>query len=199
MRLTVGAILCAILGLVVTPGYAQSVNGGVKAGVNFANISVDDDEGDFKNKAGFVGGVFVEFPVSAAVSIQPEFLYSMKGATFAETDGDDFKLELNMVQIPLLVKANFGSGTTRPYLVVGPGFGFRTSAKIKAGDEEEDIKDDVASMDFSGIIGFGVQFGRALIEARYDHGFTDLDEADDESEAKTRTFSLLFGFSFGSR
>jgi hypothetical protein len=52
-------------------------------------------------------------------------------------------------------------------------------------------------VDFSGIIGFGVQFGSAMLEARYDHGFNDIDDSDEESSAKTRTFSILFGIGFG--
>jgi hypothetical protein len=197
-RVCVGAILAAILGLAVTPSYAQSVSGGVKVGVNFAKISVDPDDGeDFKNKTGFLGGAFVDFPVSEGLSIQPEFLYSMKGAKLGEDDGSEFEIEVNVVQIPVLLKVNFGASRTRPFLVFGPAFGFPATAKIKSGDLEEDIKDDLASVDFSGVIGFGVQFGNGMLEARYDHGFTDMDEADDESSAKTRTFSILFGIGFG--
>jgi hypothetical protein len=182
------------VGLAVTPSYAQSVSGGVKAGVNFAKISIDPEEEDFKNKTGFVGGAFVDFAVGDRLSVQPELLFSMKGAKFEEDDGTEGKLEVNMIQVPVLLKVGFGAAG--PFVVVGPGFGFRTSAKIKADGFEEDIKDDVATVDVSGIIGVGVQFGPGSIEARYDHGFNDLDE-DDESEARSRTFSILFGIGFG--
>ena len=43
-------------------------------------------------------------------------------------------------------------------------------------------------MNLSGVIGFGVQFGRALMECRSDHGLADLDKASRRSEAKTTHF-----------
>jgi hypothetical protein len=72
-----------------------------------------------------------------------------------------------------------------------------TSAKEKEeGFDDDDIKDDVESVEVSGIIGGGIQFGRGIVEVRYDHGFKDMDKQSDFS-AKTRTFSILFGYSFG--
>lgn len=192
-------LACAVLvGLMLPaiPAAAQSIGGGVKVGVNFANISSSFDE-EYKNKAGALIGGFVDVGFTDRLSFQPELLFSQKGTRF-EQDGDDYTVVYDVVQLPLLFKVQLGSGTgARPYVVVGPGFGFRTTAKLTTGDDEEDLGDDeVHSMDYSGIVGAGVRFGRALVEARYDHGFRDLD-AEGQIGFKTRTFSILVGVGFG--
>lgn len=200
MRFRVGAILVALT-LVAAPTFAQSVTGAVKVGVNFSKVSGTEDGVDYKTdwKPGLAIGAGVDVPITDLFSFAPEVLYSMKGGKngdFTGDGGEDVKLKIDVVQIPLLFKANFAGGSARPFVVFGPGIGFVTKAKFEAGSEEEDIKDDVEKVDFSAIIGAGVQFGRGTIEARYDHGFRDLDK-DSSSEAKMKTFSVLFGVRFG--
>jgi hypothetical protein len=201
MRFRVGALLVAILAVAATPTFAQ-VTGTVKAGVNFSKVTFDEDGDEFKtdSKPGFVVGAGVDVPIAEMFSFAPEVLYSMKGGKGGDLGTDDVKLEIGQVQIPLLFKAKFAPmGTAaRPFVSFGPAVGFTASAKIKDEefDIEEDIKDEVETVDFSGIIGVGVEFGRGIVEYRYDHGFRDLDK-DATSEAKPRTHTILFGFSFG--
>ena len=206
MRVLTGVMMLALVTFVASPGYAQTaVGGGIKAGVNFADLSLEEDgfSPEFDKRIGGVIGGFVDVGITDRLSFQPEFLFTQKGAKFfdPEISGGtvEAKLTLNMIQIPVLLKANFGAdAAVRGFIVVGPGFGFRTTAKIEVEDEdfEQDIKDDVESVEVSGIIGAGVQFGRGMIEVRYDHGFNDLDK-DSAAEAKTRTISILFGVGFG--
>ena len=203
MRFRVGALLVAILAVAATPTLAQ-VTGSVKVGVNFAKASFEDDilDDEFETnlKAGLIIGAGVEMPIAPMFSFAPEFLYSMKGGKGGEAffDDDDIRLKVDMVQIPLLLKAGITEGPMRPFVVFGPAVGFVTSAKIEVEgiDDDEDIKDDVETIDFSGIIGGGVQFGRGIVEVRYDHGFRDLNKVADLT-TKPRTFSVLFGYSFG--
>jgi hypothetical protein len=46
--------------------------------------------------------------------------------------------------------------------------------------------------------GIGVEFGRALVEARYTHGLLHINEDDngDEDRIKNRVFSVMVGFRF---
>jgi len=207
MRLRVGLLLVAILTVVAVPSFAQ-VTGAVKIGANFAKLTfeddVDDETGSTDMKSGFVVGAAVNVPIAPMFSFQPEFLYTQKGGkNGALTDDDpdfDASIKIGMVQIPLLFKAGATEGPFRPFIVVGPAFGFVTSAKTKfeadGFSEEDDIKDDVETVEVSGVFGGGIQFGRGILEYRYDHGFTNLDKEVDAS-AKTKTHSILFGFSFG--
>ena len=190
----------AILAVVATPTFAQ-VGGAVKVGVNFAKTTFEEDSDTASTdlKTGVIVGVAVEVPIAPMFSFQPEFLYTMKGGKGGEAFGgdDEIKLHVDMFQIPLLFKAGATAGPVRPFVVVGPGIGFVTSAKVKIeGFDDEDIKDDVEKVEVSGIFGGGIQFGRGIVEYRYDHGFRDLDK-DATSEARSKTHSILFGFSFG--
>jgi hypothetical protein len=203
----VGALLVAILAVAATPTFAQ-VTGAVKVGVNFGKISFEDTEDNFEgssdNRTGLVIGAAVNVPVAPMFSFQPEFLYAQKGGKngdFTDNDPDvDASIEVDMVQIPLLLRAGATEGSFRPFVVAGPAFGFVTRAREKFDgfgvSEDNDIKDDVESVEVSGIIGGGIQFGRGSIEYRYDHGFRDMDK-ESAGKAKTRTHSILFGYSFG--
>ena len=215
MKFRVGAILAgaAMMVAAASPTYAQGVTFGAKVGINFADISVDEadeDEDefelDFGNKLGFVAGGFVEVPVTPQFSFAPEGLFTQRGSQAElEEDGDDFTFTniLTQLQIPVLFKANFSTGAIRPFVVVGPAFGFNTSVNAKFemnGDlvDEEDLDDDVETIEYSLVFGGGVRFGNAMVEARYDLGLNDLDKADEGNEAKSRTFSILFGYGWSN-
>ncbi len=215
MKFRVGAILAgaALMVAAASPTYAQGVTFGAKIGVNFADVSSEGDDDpeevnfEMGNKIGFVAGGFVEVPFAPQFSFSPEVLFSQKGSKGeAELFGDEYTASLNVtqVQIPLLFKANFSGGgsSVRPFVVVGPAFGFTAKAdsKLELNGElfdEEDITDDVESVEFSLVFGGGVRFGNASVEARYDLGLNDLDKQD-LVEGKTRTFSILFGFGWSN-
>jgi hypothetical protein len=202
MRLRVGAILVTILAVAAAPTFAQStVTGGIKIGVNFSKLTFSE-EGDedltTDSRTGLAVGGFVDVPITELFSFQPEVLYSQKGGKQEIPGLGESKVKIDMIQIPLLFKASFAGTAVRPFVVAGPAFGFVTSAKIEEPDVEDlDIKDDVASVDVSGVIGAGLQFGRGIVEFRYDHGFTDLDDDEEDiSEAKGKTWTILFGYGF---
>jgi hypothetical protein len=194
-------ILVAVLVAGAGPVWAQPVTGGAKVGANVGTLVVGDDEDDedaevLGHKAGLVVGGFATVPLTSRFAFQPEMLYSMKGAEEEERDGDEIETTLGFLQFPLLFRARFTAGPTRPFVVFGPAFGFRTNADTDGpGEREEDISDDTKDVEFSGVIGAGVQAGRTIVEIRYDHGFNDLDD-DVPGEIRTRTVSVLIGFDF---
>lgn len=203
MKCRVGAILVAVMTMMSGHAYAQTVSGGGKVGVNLASLAVsgDDDDVDFGSKTGVIAGAFVDVGINDRVSFQPEFLFSQIGSSGELTEDDgtfDLDVKVNVFEVPLLFKLNFANqGSVRPFVTAGPGLSFRTSAKVEFPEGEDDIKDETAAVNFSGIVGAGAQVGRAIIEARYDHGFNDLDESDEAAEVRSRTFSILVGFGFG--
>ena len=201
MRLRVAAVLFASLAM-ASPTFAQ-VTGAVKGGVNFAKVNFEDEAADATAstdmRAGLVVGAAIDVPIAPMFSFQPEVLYTQKGGKNGDiSDGiTDVTLKVDMIQIPLLAKVGATAGSVRPFVVAGPAIGFVTSAKfsVEGFDDDEDIKDDLEKVEFSGIIGGGVQFGRGIVEARYDHGFRDM-EKEIGAASKTRTISILFGYSF---
>ena len=200
VKFTVGIMLMLFLGLLASPGFAQTkVTGGVKGGVNLADLSFDPVPPDFTccdMKAGGAFGAFLNVG-SEKVSFQPELLYSMKGAKSSDLG----KIKANVVELPLLLRADpMSENRVHPFVTIGPAISYITSAKTENPDgTEEDLKDtdQIKSADFGMIFGGGIAAGPATIEARYDLGLRDLNNDPDEFKVKSRTISILFGISFG--
>src|SRR5882757_10201358 len=65
---------------------------GIKGGLNLTSLYVDDVSSEHM-KVGFNAGIFAKLPVTKGFSIQPELLYSLKGAkenynNFVQGDGE---------------------------------------------------------------------------------------------------------------
>ena len=198
------AVLTVALCALATPTFAQGTVFGVKGGVNFASLSFSDtEEGDeTSSRTTYVIGGFVGIPVTPMISIQPEVLWVPSGTEVdsAELGGQTAEISFNVVQVPVLLKANIGSSSTRPFFIVGPVFGFKASKlKFKIGDFEttdpdETGDDEASSTDVAIAFGGGVDVGKLSVEVRYNLGVKDLDTSSDS--AKTRSFMVLAGFGF---
>ena len=191
--------LSIFLILIMTLAFAGAANAqgaafGLKAGVNFANIAGDDTD-DLSSRTGFIGGGFVEFPMSPAISIQPEVFYSQKGAKFTELN-TDVSIKLDYIDIPVLFKYTLAGESTRPYFLLGPSVGFSINSELSADGESADL-DNVASTDFGLVFGFGVKFQKFLFEGRYALGMSNIIDDDTDTDSINNTaFQLLLGSSF---
>ena len=197
------------LALILTVGGSSAsaqtgVSFGVKAGANLANLDFSGDDVDvsFDRRVGLVAGAFMLVPMTETFGFQVEGLYSQKGAKFEE-DGFEGSLKLDSFDVPVLARYTIPSSTdTSFHLFAGPSLGFKLSAKSKTSfdgeDDEEDISDDVAGVDFGVVIGAGLEFGRFVVDGRYTHGLTNLNTAEDDDgvEIKSRVFSIMAGFRF---
>ncbi|MBC7949610.1 MAG: PorT family protein [Chitinophagaceae bacterium] len=184
-------ILCIVLAsaFLFTAVQAQSVQFGIKAGVNAANIDISNGN-EYDSKIGMHAGGLVHIHINDHFAIQPELVYSMQGC---KTEDDDFKLKLNYVNVPVLAQYMFNGGFR---LQTGPQFGFLTSAKTKNGEVEVDVNDEIKSTDFSWAfgaaylskVGVGVDF-------RYNLGISNVSEVA-AFETKNRVFQLGLFYQF---
>jgi len=203
------ASMCA-LALLPAGVAAQSVGGGVKAGLSLGDVPKVGDliqaEGfDTSLRTGVAAGGFVTWRFEGGLAIQPEVLFTQKGvkATFREDSASvDVEVRTDFIDVPVLVRYTFGQGGTRGYVFVGPSFDFKVNAKTKASamgfSDEEDIGEDVKDLELALVFGGGMQFGPVLVEARWSEGLTNLskESGDDSPEIKSRTFLVLGGFQF---
>jgi hypothetical protein len=89
---------------------------GVRAGVNFSNLSGKDASGDKieNNKLlpGFHAGVTFDIPVADEFAVQPGLLFSTKGVHYKYSDGDSYKAIPYYAEIPVnfLYKPELGNG-----------------------------------------------------------------------------------------
>jgi len=188
---------------------AQGLTAGLKAGMNIANIHGDNVEDVWDSKIGICAGGFIACSLSDLFAIQPELLFTMKGAKAEEEVlGETMKvtMKLNYLEIPVLAKLSIPiPGTVKPSLFVGPSLAIKLSGKGKveyAGESEERDIEDLKSTDFGLVFGGGVDFalgqGKLTVDARYTLGLTTTREPEDgeEVDVKNGVISIMVGYSF---
>ncbi len=190
MNRSIVALVTAVL-LGVSVVASAQVTGGVKAGVNIANMTFEQAGNTLtpSSRTVFTGGAFAEFGVLPHVSIQPEALFTMKGAEYSLSGLPSMpvgtaKMKCTYLDVPVLVKVDVPTtGAFVPYLYAGPNFGFLLSAKVSSDMSgsllEEDVKKDMKSTDVGIAFGGGVRFGKLLAEVRYVRGLTNVLKAGD--------------------
>ena len=189
-------ITIVLLGLMACATQAQvpkPVTFGFKGGISISKVSGDLTDG-MSSRMGFTGGFYVSMNVSPNISIQPEAIYSMKGAEeegYIDLIDETMKAEANFdyVEIPVLIKVTVPtqSGIATSFYA-GPAVAFKTSAKftLSVGDESATVDiDNAKSTDFGLVFGGGVQFPFGAssigIEARYSMGLGEFLESADEA------------------
>ena len=200
---------------------SKGITWSVRTGLNVSNITdLDEEDMNYKAKAGFHLGVLADIPVPMAVdgfSVQSGLFYTMRGAKYKDSDSDwkgSEKIASHYFQIPVYwsYKYDFGSvavsAFTGPYIAVGLG------GKVKWKDEYEEDgewvkdsdnenlfgkdKDDSWNwkrFDFGWSLGAGVTFDRIYVGLQYDFGFINMVREGD-AHPKNRNFSLSVGYSF---
>lgn len=179
-----------LVGAVALFGAVNAQTFGVKAGLNIASLSNFEDS---KAKIGFNGGVFMNAPLAASFSIQPEVIYNAKGAKY--DDAVDVNMNLDYISAPVMFQYQ---ATPEFYLEAGPEFSFLMSGKLKAEDESLDIKDELNSFDFGIGLGAGYFFTSNIgVTARYVAGVTDIikDNPSDET-VKNNVFQVGLVYKF---
>ena len=214
------SLMAVVLGVITTMSVSAQVQQtstesrmtpkiGVKAGANFSNFVIDDVQ-DKNVKAGLNLGLFAKLPVSQGVSIQPEFLYSSKGAKVSYNNpllGGEYRFNLNYLEMPVLAVFNLGKNFN---LQAGGYAAYLTSANVKAEDNgssnEELISFDEKQFnrfDYGLVGGLGFDIKNVTIGARYNYGLNQIGEKDQpvlSSEvlrnAKNNNISLYVGYGF---
>lgn len=194
-----------LLASVSMAAQAQSAKFGIKAGTSLTSYSGKDSDGA-AYKFGFNGGVMANFAFNDMFSIQPEVLYSMKGA---KDDGNgDYRVNANYIDVPVLAK--IATGSTGLFFELGPQVGFLASAKAKDGNTTQDIKDSFKTVDFGYAAGLGFQVSNAMIGLRYNGGFTNVGKSytytvsnvtytAEAANTKNSAFQLYVGYMFGGK
>ncbi len=173
-------LLFVTFGLFAVEAQAQGIDLGVKAGVNFANIT---DASGLSNRTGFVIGAFVGGKLGDKIGIQGDLLYSQQGAK-----ADPEKIDLNYVNVPIVIKYFL---TESLNLQAGPQFGFVVDDNIKQ------VFNNIAtaeSFDLTGVVGLGYDLPMGIrLEGRYNFGLTDVVK---NESGKNTVVTLSVGYSF---
>jgi hypothetical protein len=156
---------------------ADAQNAQIRAGINFANVSVTDNGrvDDAKSLTSFHVGIVGDVPLGSTFSFQPGLLFTGKGTKTQSGDpsgsGSWYKAVTNpyYLEVPanLVFKAPIGTGTrffagAGPYLAVGIGGKNKVEGRTVLGttfDNETDIEfsdDDPTTLSEEEGAGFGI-------------------------------------------
>ena len=182
-RIARPVLLAAAIALLPLSARAQFT---IKAGASFASTTESDFTPDVGNKTGLALGIGFGFKFgSGAFALHPELLYVQKGGEF----GNDQKLKIDELDVPLLAQFNLRFETLSPYLYAGPQAEFELSCK----SADVDCVDS-ESVRWGGVVGLGVLIGKRITgDLRYNWTFNEIS---DQFSSKPRTILLLAGIQF---
>ena len=175
LALTIGAAFTTVNAQTNDSSNAQI---GVKGGVNFSNMYTNDVD-DNNVLTSFNLGFYASIPVTSFIAIQPEFLYSRKGAELTYDNvfaTGKAKFKLNYIEVPVLLKINL----TKNFNVhAGPYFAYLINAQVTnetnggTFDFEDNFNnDDFNKFDVGLSAGLGFDFESIGIGARYNYGLS---------------------------
>ncbi len=203
--------------------FAQGITAkGVKGGLNIATLTGYELGGE-KYKIGFVFGGFLTYELNQKFSLQPELLFTMKGAKFEDVDKEteddgsqyydkyEISWNLNYLEIPVLAKLNIPmKENIKSNIFYGPALGIKIGAtydidheyweKDENGNIVEEINESdkseikiIKNMDFGIVFGAGVEFGKIMVDARYNLGLSTITDENGVSKMKNSVISLILG------
>jgi hypothetical protein len=160
---------------------------GVKGGLNFSNLNLEDVDGELR--LGYHAGVFLNVPLGEAFSLQPEVLFSSKGSrttynleTFS-LEGESV-LALNYIEVPILGVLNVGDVAQINF---GPYLGFLSTASLELDGEiadneffesDELDQDNFRNLDYGVAAGIALNFGALQVGARYSLGLVAVEDSE---------------------
>jgi hypothetical protein len=189
--------LALVAGLAGAARAQSNLSLGLKAGPSYASF-VGKDAGERDGLFGFHAGIFANIGLSNMVAVQPELLYSQKGAKAA--NATDFRTRFSYLDVPLAFHLN-ADGL---FFEAGPQVGFLLSAKSEAGNASLDVKEATNSVDFGYLFGLGYQRKTGPgIGLRYNGGFSNipkeatLGNVTVQNRIRNSVFQLYLTYSFG--
>ncbi len=149
---------------------------GVKGGVNFSNLYTDNVE-DNNVLTGFNAGVFTKLSITESLAIQPELLYTTKGAELkynnAFVNGTS-TFRLNYLELPVLLVINL---TDNFNVHAGPYFSYLLDGKVTNDSQGTlfDIENNIKNEDYNKFdtglsVGVGFDADQLGFGVRYNYG-----------------------------
>jgi hypothetical protein len=196
------AVVALSIGAFAAPCAAQGVDFGAKIGLNASTVS------GFKGPLGgldagyrrdLMGGPFVAIPITEALAIQPELLFTRKRASLTGSAADvsaSITVLFECLEVPILARLMI-PGSRRVYGLAGPVLGrlLSTTERIEALSltTERDIS-LARRFELSIVAGAALRLGGFLLEGRYSQGLTNL--AEEAGSVKSRLVAVLAGMQF---
>ena len=121
---TILALGTAFIPFIASAQRAGDMTIGILAGVNYATVEQDPEFGDveFEHRLGLLAGGFLDVALNDVFSIEPEVLYSQKGAEVEGTGANsdlEGSFKVDYIEVPLLLKVRVPVSNSgfRPFLL----------------------------------------------------------------------------------
>ena len=202
------ALLTSTALLQPTNALAQGrVRAGLKGGLNASSLFYDSQGVSNKNeRIGFHAGVFAQAPLGEFFAIQPELLYTTKGAA-ADYNVLGFingrnTFRLNYAELPVLATFKLGQAVE---LQAGPYAAYLLNSNINSNGDfgtgtNAINRDNFNKVDYGLAGGLNIYFGKTFIGARYEQGLQRIANSGAArtllGSAKNSVGLLSVGFSF---
>jgi hypothetical protein len=183
----------------------QTPSMGIKGGLNLSNLYIDDVD-DENARIGFNLGLYAQVLSSETFALQPELLFSTKGARdeFNGTIDQEIKFNLNYLDLPVLAVFKLGesaeihAGAYASYLL---NANVSTEGDLGGGNDDID-RDHLKSFDYGLVGGFGLNFGTLQVGARYNYGLVEIADSDAAElvlgDAKNSVAQIYLAFDLNS-
>jgi len=214
-------LLCVLLAFIGDAAVAGEISFGFKAGMIMSNITETPREWDDAKsyKAGFTGGVFLNYAFDEHFSIEPELLYTMKGFKGSLYDGFvsvDLTACFDYFEMPVLATYSFmAHDRFRPRVFAGPMFAYNFGSELEVSVGPLGASVDLSSLthvtDFGIVAGAGFDYsigqGMLTFDVRYQRAFTNVIMSGDfeingstqtisEDDFKNYGFAVMVGYGF---
>lgn len=186
---------------------------GILAGIDLATIS-GSAVSNAGSRTGLSIGGFATFHVTNQFGIEPELLFTQRGAS-ESSNGTDLTLKLDYIDVPVLARwdVSLTNSNVRPFFLAGPTFSFQISCDAEesgtsgsASTSCDNLNNQTEggfskkSFDTGATLGAGVGFPvdknkktNLSFSIRYNLGLIDVF---DNTDAKNRTWSFMAGLTF---
>lgn len=196
------AVFIALL-LLAVPATAQTTLG-LKGGVGFAAVSIEEAGVEEESVARLVAGLELGVPVSGMFSLRVGGAYAQKGGR-GVIGSDEITLNIDYIQLDAMARLAMSNDRGISFgVMAGPWIGFRLSCDVGVGgpgfnlsvpcDDSDFARFDIKTLDAGLAFGGGVEVPlagslRLGLDAIYSLGLAAVDEDD----SRTRFLTLQAG------
>ena len=194
--------LALFIALATTVSAAAQFAIGPRVGVNVNKFHFDQSTFDSDNRAGFVGGLEMEFTaplIGIGFDLSVLYVHQSNSTNYTDFENDNFKKK-DYIEIPLNLKYKLSlplvSKIVKPFVTTGPSVAFLTSRRAITDAYKN------KAVDYQWNFGFGVElFSHLQVAAQYGIGLNSAVEAigadnatkiDGKNRAWTITAAYLF-------
>ena len=183
--------------IVMSQVQAQGLDFGIKAGLNYANVSGIED---FNQRQGISAGLFAGARLGDKLGFQIDALYSQQGAEVDQSISQVIsEFNLDYISIPIVLKYYL---TENVNIHAGPQLGILLNEETSVFNQTIGAV-EANTADWLGTIGVGLDLPLGLrAEARYSFGLSrvngsvSLPDFDDLSNSRTQMTTLSIGYSW---